>query len=65
MGKVLTYQFTLLITFDSDHEIIAMQVEQPLATAWLVLLKDPVLTAKVLEHKKIDPTCYIERQVSL
>ena len=59
LGQTLRCRITTFIRFDENNKIISIYMNRPIAEAWCNLLRDPVLTCKVLAESKVNVHGYI------
>ena len=59
LGQTLRCRITTFIRFDENNKIISIYMNRPIAEAWCNLLRDPVLTCKVLAESKVNAHGYI------
>lgn len=48
VGKQLTFNSTMTFRFGENNQITSLLIENDLASGWMRILKDPILTARVL-----------------
>ena len=59
LGQTLRCRITTFIRFEENNKIISIYMNRPIAEAWCNLLRDPVLTCKVLAESKVNVHGYI------
>lgn len=59
LGKTISYGFSQRASFSAENRISSLQLQSKLAEGWLRLLKDPILTARVVKDQLIDHGAYI------